>query len=293
MNLDEKEASAGSGRGLISIPAEDWGAVTRLAYSALGFGDRVAEDVEMTTEDFDTLKAAIYFASERLASLVGKHSVGIDDTPDEKLGGDIDQRPKPSRALTPFIARQWITLRDAAQLLAESNEGDCAEWADTLMDAADTRMIDASNWSVDPGTCPLRHEHIRAWCESHGYAWPVPLPEGRKPDAGSNDDELRANLEQARARIAELERERAALLKKIEAAAAIKEATAINSPTLQRIIEAVGAYPAWRAEWKSKTPPNLSHVEDWQKEVQDGARGGARLAYVAHIVIDEHFGLKT
>ncbi len=114
-----------------------------------------------------------------------------------------------------------------------------------------------------------------------------------RPATVNGDDELRADLDHARARIAELERERAALLTKIDATTKTAEAASINSPTLQRIIEAVSAYPAWRAEWKSKTPPNLSHVEDWQKEVQDGARGGARLAYVAHIVIDEHFGLKT
>jgi len=201
------------------------------------------------------------------------------------------QQPKQPRSLTPFIARQWIALRDAAQLLAESNEGDCAQWADTLMDAADSRMIDASNWSSDPGTCPLRHEHIRAWCESHGYAWPIPLPEGRQPEAGNDDGELRAELDRAWARIAELESERSELLKKIEATAATVEATGIKSPTLQRIIEAVGHYPAWRATKPQE--PNLKSVLDWQENQQREKGNGSRVAHVAHHVIAEHFGLKS
>lgn len=43
---------------------------------------------------------------------------------------------------------------------------------------------------------------------------------------------------------------------------------------------------------EEQNAPNLSNVEDWQKTLLAGVRGGVRLAYVAHLVIDEHFGLK-
>lgn len=123
------------------------------------------------------------------------------------------------------------------------------------------------------------------------YARPVPLPEGRKPDASSYDDELMADLDQARARIAELEQERAALLRKIKAATKTAEATSINSQTLQRIVEAVSAYPAWRATKPQE--PNLKSVLDWQENQQRDKGNGSRVAHVAHHVIAEHFGLKS
>lgn len=199
-----------------------------------------------------------------------------------------------TKSLITYIARQQIPLATASRLLFEYNNGtQYKEWWDALADAADSQQIQSGSWEVERSEQPLLHDDIRAWCGAHGYVWPVPLPGARKPDAPVDDSEMRDALDRAQARIAELEHERAELLKKIATNTATVEATTINSPTLQRIIDAVSAYPAWRAEWKSKTPPNLSNVEDWQKEMQVGARGGARLAHVAHIVIDEHFNLKA
>lgn len=196
--------------------------------------------------------------------------------------------------LLSYVPRVNIALNDAAMILGDAHSGSArGKWHDALVDAVDAGQIQAGTWSMDRGEQPLSHAHIRAWCEACGITWPVPLPGNRKPDAGTGDSELRAELDQARSRIVELEHERAQLQRKIEATVAASEASAINSPTFQRILDAVQQYPAWRAEWKSKTAPNLSNVEDWQKKMQGGARGGARLAYVAHIVIDEHFGLKT
>lgn len=105
------------------------------------------------------------------------------------------------------------------------------------------------------------------------------------------DSAFAAELNRARARIAELEHERGALLKKIEATTEASEATTINSPTLHRILGAVADYPAWRAVQNQE--PNLKTVLDWQEKQQDGKGNASRVAHVAHHVVAEHFGLKS
>lgn len=179
-------------------------------------------------------------------------------------------------------------MRDAAELLSESNEGEYFLWLDTLMDAADSRQIDSGSWSADRDEQPLFHTHIREWCAAHGYAWPVPLPQGRQPDTPPGDPDLVASLDRAQARIAELEHERAALLKRIETTTKTAEATSINSPTLQRILDAVAQYPTWRATQNQE--PNLKAVLGW---LRGDKNNPSRMEYVAHHVIAEHFGLKS
>lgn len=65
----------------------------------------------------------------------------------------------------------------------------------------------------------------------------------------------------------------------------------INSPTLQRILDAVEQYPEWRAAQRQE--PNLKAVLGWQETQQEGKGNGSRVAHVAHHVIAEHFGLKS
>lgn len=98
-------------------------------------------------------------------------------------------------------------------------------------------------------------------------------------------------LERAHARIAELERERDELLKRIEASAKTPGEATINSPTLHRILGAVADYPAWREAQNQE--PNLKAVLGWQEEQQDGKGNASRVAHVAHHIIAEHFGLKS
>ena len=88
----------------------------------------------------------------------------------------------------------------------------------------------------------------------------------------------------------ELERERDGLLKRSEATTKAAEATAINSPTLHRIMKAVADYPAWLAAQNQE--PNLKAVLGWQERQQKDKGNAARVAHVAHHVIAEHFGLK-
>ena len=105
---------------------------------------------------------------------------------------------------------------------------------------------------------------------------------------GTGAAELSDELDRARARISELERERAVLRKEVEATAETADATTINSPTLQRILEAVAAYPAWRTTQNQE--PNLKAVLGW---LQGDKKNPSRLEYVSHHVIAEHFGLKS
>jgi len=102
------------------------------------------------------------------------------------------------------------------------------------------------------------------------------------------DSAFAAELNRSRARIAELEHERGALLKKIEATTEASEATTINSPTLQRILGAVERYPAWRTA--QARDPNLKAVLSW---LQGDNKNPSRVEYVAHHVVAEHFGLKS
>ncbi|HAY10108.1 MAG TPA: hypothetical protein DCY18_09265 [Thauera sp.] len=109
-----------------------------------------------------------------------------------------------------------------------------------------------------------------------------------------SDASLREELARAHERIKALELDRTALLKKIEATASTpitSGADSINSPTLQRILEAVVTYPTWRAA--QNQAPNLKTVLNWQDEQQRGKGNASRVAYVAHHVVAEHFGLKS
>lgn len=214
---------------------------------------------------------------------------------------DKNQQSKPAPGVAPFIARQWIALNDAAVLLsgdvphprAYTVDDTVLSWERTLDQAADSKEI-RENPDWEGGSHkdrPLSHSDIRRWCARHGYTWPVPLPETSQPEGAGADSELAAELDRARARIAELENERTVLLKKIESAAEHTAAPTINSPTLRRIIEAVCAYPAWRATKPQE--PNLKSVLDWQENQQRDKGNGSRVAHVAHHVIAEHFGLKS
>ncbi|MCK0510153.1 hypothetical protein [Aromatoleum buckelii] len=209
-----------------------------------------------------------------------------------EAGMTASTSPKADRSFVTYIPRQWITLTDASSLLFEYNKGtQYGEWWAALVDAADSQQIQSGTWHMDRGEQPLSHADIRTWCKASGIAWPVPLPEGCESGASALAADLRAELDVARARIAELEHERAELRRKIEATAAAAEASAINSPTIQRIIEAVGQYPAWRATKQQE--PNLKSVLDWQEKQQRDKGNGSRVAHVAHHVIAEHFGLKS
>lgn len=194
--------------------------------------------------------------------------------------------------LLSYVPRVNIALDDAAMILGnEHSNGAWGHWRDSLSDAVDAGRIQAGTWGLERGEQPLFHDDIRAWCKAMGILWPVPLPKRCESDATADDSDLKAELDRARARIAELESERAELLKRIEATAATVGAAAIKSPTLQRIIEAVGHYPAWRATKPQE--PNLKSVLDWQENQQREKGNGSRVAHVAHHVIAEHFGLKS
>lgn len=193
--------------------------------------------------------------------------------------------------LLPFVPRVNITLDDAATILMDAHGGGREAWRNwwsALADAVDAGRIQAGTWSMDRGEQPLSHADIREWCRAGGIVWPVPLPQGRQPDIPPGDPDLVASLDQARARIAELERERAALQRKIDTTTKTAEATSINSPTLQRILEAVAQYPAWRAAQNRE--PILKEVLSW---LQGDKKNPSREQYVAHRVIAEHFRLKS
>lgn len=191
--------------------------------------------------------------------------------------------------LRTFIPRNRITVDEAAFILA----GDVRElvpgWWNSIVDAVDSGQIEASTWGADRGQQRLDHADIRAWCERNGVFWPIPLPRPIKASTADVDAELRGELDRALARIAELERERVLLPKKIKATS--DAGGTISSPTLQRIIEAVDQYPAWRAAQNQE--PNLKAVLAWQEVQQEGKGNASRVAHVAHHVIAEHFGLKS
>ena len=204
-------------------------------------------------------------------------------------------QPAPPRPdLLPFALRVNIVLDEAATILNDAHEGGVGSWKNwwnALADAADSGQIQAGSWSMERGEQPLSHADIREWCRAGGIVWPVPLPQGRQPDIPPGDPDLVASLDRAQARIAELEHERAALLKRIETTTKTAEATSINSPTLQRILDAVAQYPTWRATQNQE--PNLKAVLGWQEKQQDGKGNASRVAHVAHHIIAEHFGLKS
>lgn len=282
--------------GLVRIPAKDLRAIKSLAESAMDDETNGAAPVEMATAELDTLKAAVFFASERLNS-----AAVVCEMPGINQGEVAESLPKSVRSLTPFVARKWVAENDAAVLLnggvphtrQYSNDDDVVAWQRTLDQAVDCGEIQANpDWEGGAyEDRPLLHADIRTWCEAHGFAWPVPLPEGRKPKATDVDADLRAELDRARARIAELEHGRAELQKMTEAAVATAEANKINSPTLQRLFEAVAQYPAWRAAQNQE--PNLKAVLGWQNSQQERKGNASRLAHVAHHIIAEHFGLKS
>lgn len=206
-----------------------------------------------------------------------------------------DQSTAARQDLLPFMPRTYIALDQAASILAGERKGRAFDhWSETLADAVDAGTIRAGTWSMDRSEQPLLHADIRAWCDACGITWPVPFPEGLKSGTTHVDDDQNAELDRMRERIVELERERTALQKEIEATAATAatgEVGVINSPTLQRIMEAVEQYPAWRAAQPQE--PNLKAVLGWQLSQQRDKGNGSRVAHVAHHVIAEHFGLKS
>lgn len=110
--------------------------------------------------------------------------------------------------------------------------------------------------------------------------------------ADFNNSRSLSELDRARERITELERDVETLRAKLASALSAKNPESeIDSPTLRRIIEAVEQYPAWRATKPQE--PNLKSVLDWQENQQRDKGNGSRVAHVAHHVIAEHFGLKS
>ena len=104
---------------------------------------------------------------------------------------------------------------------------------------------------------------------------------------------MQTELDQARARITELENERAALQRELSAIEAAQGASKIDSPTLELIVELVNAYPAWRAQ--QKQDPLRKVIKRWlQTEVEKRREGGAtRVVDAADMVIAEHYQLKA
>lgn len=230
-----------------------------------------------------------------------------------------------------LAAAEYLEHGEAAGALAGINWGDPhaplskqdhAEWRGwfkNIDQAIRSGSLRAFHGDIDEdgneGPLLISPSDFKAWCESKGLGDPFSpgrpsLEDGARaaprhlvePESNQSqmanglqsDASLREELARAHERIKALELDRTALLKKIEATASTpitSGADSINSPTLQRILEAVVTYPTWRAA--QNQAPNLKTVLNWQDEQQRGKGNASRVAYVAHHVVAEHFGLKS
>ena len=230
-----------------------------------------------------------------------------------------------------LAAAEYLEHGEAAGALAGINWGDPhaplskqdhAEWRGwfkNIDQAIRSGSLRAFHGDIDEdgneGPLLISPSEFKAWCESKGLGNPFSpgrpsLEDGARaaprhlvePESNQSqlanglqsDASLREELARAHERIKALELDRTALLKKIEATASTpitSGADSINSPTLQRILEAVVTYPTWRAA--QNQVPNLKTVLDWQDEQQRGKGNASRVAHVAHHVVAEHFGLKS
>lgn len=96
----------------------------------------------------------------------------------------------PPEWMRPYIGRNRISLGDAAALLARvdlsapgalsnDNVGRIDSWRDALIDAIDSREIDASTWSTHEARDReqmLSHVDICTWYAKRGRKWPIPDP---------------------------------------------------------------------------------------------------------------------
>lgn len=120
----------------------------------------------------------------------------------------------PDDRLRAYVPRTWVTLGEASTILVAANGGKVGEWWNALAEAADGGAIQSNTWGADRDEQPLNHADIRAWCAASGIKWPVPLPPDAMPatDAGlrAELESAQQQLQEARARIAELEAQQAA-----------------------------------------------------------------------------------